>query len=159
MPKLPPNFPQSPFTITLDTIKAQCAFMTDERLQQTADDQILFFWAEVASFTLSGPIKEENETYRDSDFFHHEILDSAGNRVGLTDYCVPGDANDLTCTLGNGESEFVLLATNKKVGGSVDKVVLQILRKDRVVYRIGIADIEAEAWIKANPSRELIALG
>lgn len=52
----------------------------------------------------------------------------------------------------------MLLARNVTKDNPAEKIVLQIMREDDIVKRVGIADILEDAWIKAKPRRELIAM-
>ena len=78
-------------------------WLTEQRLRETPDDQLLFFWTEVATFSGSGPLAQFNNTWKGSEHWNYEIKNSDGERVGLTDLCVPSDVDDIfqanTCTV------------------------------------------------------------
>ncbi|KAK5659702.1 hypothetical protein OQA88_913 [Cercophora sp. LCS_1] len=153
------KMPKSPLTVTVEDVVSTYAALTEDKLKATPDDQLVFFWTEVTDFSLVGPIHELNTTYRESDFYRFEVHDETGQKVGSTDYCVPQDPDDTTCILGEGRHEFVLLGRSKVGDNPAQKVVLQIVREEGIVKRVGIADILENAWEKAKPRRELIAMG
>ncbi|KAK0712604.1 heterokaryon incompatibility protein-domain-containing protein [Lasiosphaeria miniovina] len=120
----------------------------------------------VAVFTVSGPV-QKNTTYQ-APPFHFEIWNvhkgSDGQQqqpVGHTDVCVPSDADDGTCSAGEGDYEFVLLATNRPMFGDhpAEKIVLQVMWRAGIAYRISIGDILEDAWSKAQPKMKLVVLG
>jgi len=158
-PKLPGGFAQSSLVVTLEAVVAEHAHLTRERLQQIPDNQLLLFWTETASFSISGPIEEENHTYADSHFFRYEIRDGNGHVVGQTDLCVPGDAEDVACALGEGVFEFILLARVATQVAAAEKLALLIERRDGIAYRVTAANISEEAWTIAKPRMELVVLG
>ncbi|KAI0535401.1 hypothetical protein GGR58DRAFT_479184 [Xylaria digitata] len=45
----------SPLAVTLDSIYSNCQGLTPDRISDTPDDQLIFFWAEMSMFTLAGP--------------------------------------------------------------------------------------------------------
>lgn len=157
----------SPNTVTLESIFSECSLLTESVLRRTPDNQLIAFWSEVAFFCVAGPMMEENTTYNNAEFFYFEVysasVDDSGatatTMVGKTDYCTPGNENDAICQAGPGEFEFVLLATNTAPGISPEKIVLQVIRRDGVAYRICIARVAEDQWMKAGPERELIVLG
>ncbi|KAK3377149.1 heterokaryon incompatibility protein-domain-containing protein [Lasiosphaeria ovina] len=166
LPPHPSSIPPSPLAVTLDSIANELPHLTAKRLSRIPDNQLLFFWTEVAVFTVSGPV-QKNTTYR-APPFHFEIWNvrnrSDGQQqqlVGHTDVCVPSDADDGACSAGEGDYEFVLLATNRPMFGDhpAEKIVLQVVWKAGIAYRISIGDILEDAWNEAQPKMKLVVLG
>ena len=79
--------------------------------------------------------------------------------VGKPDWCTPGDRNDTIFQAGKGMFEFVLLATNAAPGNTYVKVALQVFRREDVAYRICVARIQEDQWMKAGSKRHLVVLG
>ena len=159
MPNLPSGALSSPLIVTIETIQAEHSYLTQERLQQIPDNQLLLFWTESATFSISSPVEEENTWYTGSRFFRCKILDQSGCGVGQTDLCIPSDAGDALCALGHGVFDFVLLARNATQVAAAEKLVLLVVRKDGILYRVTAATILETAWIAAKPRRELVVLG
>ncbi len=171
-PRMPGNWrPQSPNIVTLESILSECPLLTQEVLQQKSDNQLVAFWSEVAIFCVVGPVLVENKTWYDAEFYHFEInstvdglerktgLDKKPDPDGKTDWCTPSDKNDAICKAGQGEFEFVLLATNATPGNAPEKVVLQVFFENGIAYRICAASIKEDKWVEAKPKRQLVVLG
>lgn len=164
MPSWAQNRAHGPSTVTIDMVlhSREGPQLTKARLLNTPDDQVIFFWAEVAQFTLSGPVEEENTTFsKDHHWFYYEIHDESGQVVGKTDYCSPEDADDETIKWARKQStfDFVHIGTNAAPHAAVQKVVLQVFWEDGIAYRISGGDILEDAWSKSKPQRRLIAMG
>lgn len=116
---------------------------------------------------VDGKRTPRDPRYNNAEFFYFEVysasVDDSGatatTMVGKTDYCTPGNENDAICQAGPGEFEFALLAINTAPGIPPEKIVLQVIRRDGVAYRICIARVAEDQWMKAGPERELIVLG
>ncbi|KAE9367229.1 HET-domain-containing protein [Stipitochalara longipes BDJ] len=158
-PKLPPGISHSPLAVTLETVLAEHPHFTRERLQQTPDNQLLCFWTETACFSTYGPIEEVNDTWPESKFFRYEIRNSESQTIGRTDLCVPDNPEDMTCILGEGVLEFVLIARNATQAHVAEELVLMVVRRDGIANRVTTANILEEAWIAANTKKELLVLG
>ena len=143
----------SPFAVTLNTITSNCPALTHDRLLDTPDDQLLIFWSETSTFTISGPVERVLPSYAGQHRTQHfEVLDSLGNAVGNT-------APLHLAKAGQRLVEFVLLANNRPVEHPPQKIVLQIERRKGIACRVNIAEIEEGAWERSTPSRKLIVLG
>lgn len=161
----------------LESIFSEYPQLTRDELAKIPENQLIVFWSDVAVFQVAGPTQEKNETWHDAEFFYFDIhsiqetreRDRDGGKAqvtttscGKTDWCSPGDENDAICRAGQGQFEFVLLATNNAPGSKPQKIALQISRKasmEWVANRICIASISEEAWYKAQPTRRLVILG
>lgn len=149
--------PTTPLAITLDAIYSNCPGLTPDRMSDTPDDELLFFWTEISRFTLSGPVKRTLRTsQRDHEIGQFEVLDAEGNVVGLTGAC------RTTVVEARGvkkDVEFVVIANNRPIQYPPQKIVLQVEQRDGVAYRVNIAEIREESWNSSIPNRVLIALG
>lgn len=149
--------------VTFDKIYSECPSLTPDRLADTPDDQLLFFFAETAWFTLSNPIPSivvrQVDRYKVENCC--EVLDRNGVAVGKTQPISPSTLpKRLSDTEPNmGEFEFIALADTQYVKHEAHKLVLQIQRKEGVAYRVNIAEIKKDAWECAGPETKLIAMG
>jgi len=162
---LPPAFhalAKSPLAVTIEDIQEHYPDMTRDILADTPDDQLLFFWTNVARFTVSEPVDMtppsavKTPLEDPQEKYQRRILDGNGNVVGLTAVCklVSDDEESES-----GECEFLLLATNEPPENEKQKIVMQIRRRGGIAYRVNIADVRADAWEAANAVRTLVALG
>jgi hypothetical protein len=152
--------PDSPLVITLDKNYHECPELTQGRLSNTADDQLLFFWAETAFFTISGPVSRtiSQSNSRDVEIQHFEVLDLDENVIGLT---YPCDAT-IKARFGKIKEErveFIAIANNRPVLHQHQKIALQVERRTGIAYRINMADISEDAWNRSSPKHVLVALG
>jgi hypothetical protein len=154
---------KSPLAVTLGDIEQNCSGLTQEYLTDIPDDQLVFFWTDIARFTVSTPTTmvlavAANTTLEDRYTYHYRtITDRNGNTVGRTAACEAG-SNDETNE--GGECEFILVASNTPPEHERQKLVMQIKRRDDgVAYRVNIADVSAGAWERAGAVRALVALG
>ncbi|KAH8588238.1 heterokaryon incompatibility protein-domain-containing protein [Bisporella sp. PMI_857] len=164
MPPIPsiPRHLQNPNIVTLESILSECPLLTEDILRKTPDNQFIAFWSEIAVFHVTGPVLAENTTWHDAEFSYFEVRntsDPKGPIVGKTDWCTRGDGNDAICQAGEGKFAFILLATNAAPGSAPEKVVLQVFRRGGVAYRICVARIQENQWMKARPKRQLVILG
>ena len=90
----------------------------------------------------TGVKRESSERRAPRRHLHYEIRTAgdmvAGQQqqlVGGTGFWVPGDPDDEACATGEGDFEFVLLATSRPVVGDhpAEKVVLQVVWRDGIV--------------------------
>jgi len=158
-PAMLANMPKSPLAVDISDILLECPGWTEERLHDTPDDQLLFFWTESAFFNLSDVVEEGKLGYSESDTsqrkkYYQEIRDRDRIVVGRTSAC-----HEENQKLNKERAEFILLASNNLPFYARQKVVLQIERRAGVAYRVNIAEIEEGAWLAAMPSRTLVALG
>ena len=129
--------------------------MTRERLLDTPDDQLIFFWTESAHFTIRGPVERNVLNYiAEYTLQLFEVLDADGHIVGYTGACREAAGVEVHHTV-----KFLLLANNRPVEFPPQKIILQIVRRAGIAYRVNIAQVGEEAWEKANPCRVLAALG
>lgn len=154
---------KSPLAVSLDDVPNQVPELRLERLQDMADDQLLFFWAESARFVVSGPTKkwtrrvsESKTSERIYTRYHRIISDCGGNQIGHTVDC-NGISDDEEAE--SGVCEFILLANHRPPTDRHQRVTMQIKRRDGIAYRVNIADIQPDAWSGAELTRTLIALG
>ncbi|KAK3396988.1 HET-domain-containing protein [Sordaria brevicollis] len=128
--------------VTLDMVMAEIPDLTFTRLSTIPDDQLLFFWTETARFFLSPP---PNQFDRGRSVF---------NEKG--EYC--GDVGPLPgaeiATSENQHAEFIAVRRFTYIC-----LVLQVERRDGIAYRVNMGQIDAQAWRRSRPRRELIALG
>lgn len=164
---------RSPNTVTVESILTELPVWTTESLAKVPDNQLIVFWSEIAVFYLKGPVIEKNTIWYNVQFRTFEIYkrDSVLFQVGdtstkisepsgKTEYCNPDNKSDPLCQAGEGEFEFVLLATSRAPGHPPEKVALQVYRDQNsgIAHRISIARIKEEQWIKAGPRRTLVML-
>lgn len=154
--------PNSPLTVTLQDVQDQCPDLTPERLTNTPDDQLLFFWTESAHFLVSEPIATTkwrsgvNQPLDGYEIHHRNITDADGNHIGQTTAC-EGMSNDEVNE--SGECEFILIANNTPPQHEEQKTVMQIKWLDGIAYRVNLAEVRMDAWNRADLSRKLVALG
>jgi hypothetical protein len=165
LPLTPARFKsKSSLAVTLEDIEENHPGLTHESLTNTPDDQLLFFWTDLARFTVSEPIPrtspfDVNPMYKDTYRHHYRTITDkrTGTIVGQTAPCnaQSGDeANE------SGECEFILLASNTPPEHEPQKLVMQIKRRgDGVACRVNIADVNVDAWEGARAERVLVALG
>lgn len=176
-----------PSPVLLNDVMSFYPSMTKERLRNIPDDQIIFFWADVALFNVSSPVKSiygamEEANPRQSRYTTccRHITDGPGNLVvegahidgpsllskaigvdrrpiGITGLCETNTADDDDAQ--SGLHEFILIATNSPPESEVQNVVLQTEIINGIRYRVNIGEIEEEAWNRANVKRTLVALG
>ncbi|KAH8889258.1 HET-domain-containing protein, partial [Thozetella sp. PMI_491] len=151
---------QSPLAVYLDDITLHFPELPIDRLKGIPDDQIIFFWTEVATFTVSATIQRElwtkdrhpnNRT--EYQILQREVLEGSGKVIGQISPCESTGTND-----SEQSAEFALLATSALAGSQGKVLALQIETKEGVAYRVNIAEIEEQAWRNADTQRRLIAL-
>lgn len=174
----PPNAQQmSPNAISLEDIPKHYPELSIDRLNDTPDDQLIFFWAEVAQFEVSELIKHTagavvNAVRKDRyTHYYRNIMDMNGNAVAQTACCYVGEEEEVTQEYGtvnteepetgDGIFEFILIANNSPPDpeSKPSKVVLQVLRKRSVMHRVNNAEIPEEVWNRTEVRRMLVALG
>lgn len=165
----------SPNAISLKDIPKHYPDLGIDKLNDTPDDQLIFFWAEVAQFEVSEIMTMKYEssintpwepryTYR-----RRYIRDINGNVVAQTAYCDFEEENTredgISCTEepegGGGTYEFILIANNNPPdpGSKPSKIVLQVEKKNGIMYRVNNAEIPEEVWKRSEARRMLVALG
>ncbi len=160
--QLPVHLTKSPLTVALDDVPNNVPELTLERLHDMPDDQLLFFWTESARFLVSGltettPWFSTNKRHRKTyTKYYRNITDCNGNHIGKTATCdgIPDDEE-----IKSGVCEFILIANNRPPAYAHQKVAMQIKRRGGIAYRVNIADIQADAWSRAELTWSLIALG
>lgn len=153
---------KSPLTVTLEDVQQHCTGIPWDDLANTPDDQLLFFWTELARFTVSEVINITppyavstplEDTYKKHS---RKITDVDGNVVGQTATCQAVSDDEES---EGGECEFILLASNTPPEHEKHNLVMQIKRRGGIAYRVNIADIRVDAWDAADTVRTLVALG
>lgn len=140
----------SPLAVTLNKIFLDCPSITQDRLSEIPDDQLLFFWAESSVFTISGPVKWSlSYSQRDCEIQRFQILDPEGQVVGITGACRAMGTDEVGMIKTN--AEFIAIANNRPVEHPAQKIVLQVERCAGIAYRINIAEIREDAWIRSMP--------
>jgi hypothetical protein len=154
---------KSPLAVTLEGIEQNCPSLTQDHLTNIPDDQLIFFWTDLARFTVSTPIPmisavTANTIHEATSKYHYRVItDQDGNTVGRTAACEAASTDE---TNESGECEFILIASNTPPEHERQNLVMQIKRRgDGVACRVNIADVRAEAWERAGAVRALVALG
>jgi hypothetical protein len=132
--------------VSLDDIKAHLPEVYD-KLSDLPEETTLFFWANVAVFTLQ---------FVSDRRLWARVLDDSGESVGEVG-AMTGEHWERR-TYGQGEHEFIVIGSRYIEGFKSYVVVLQIERKDGFVYRVNVGEIDEEAWVKAERRWELIAM-
>ncbi|APA11729.1 hypothetical protein sscle_08g064990 [Sclerotinia sclerotiorum 1980 UF-70] len=159
----------SPNFIELQDIPTHCPELNIDKLNDTPDDQLIFFRTEVAQFQVSSElITTKHEALRNTPwepeytFYIRNISDMNGNVVAQM-ICNQEDE-----ILGQKEPEshggifdFILLANNEPPDpeSKPSKIVLQVKREDGIMYRVNNAEIPEEVWERMNARKILVALG
>lgn len=159
--------------VTLDMIVTELPDLTFDRLSLIPDDQILFFWAETAHFFLSPLSKSNHSSDRGRPIYDEkgEYCGDVGPLPGAVG-AVDDDADEeddfgrdsssardakgtSTSTSNNNQrAEFIALRRFTYIC-----LVLQVERREGIVYRVNIWQIDAQAWRRSRLRRELVALG
>ncbi|TGO12283.1 hypothetical protein BTUL_0091g00280 [Botrytis tulipae] len=165
----------SPNAVSLKDIPKHYPDLGIDKLDDTPDDQLIFFWAEVAQFEVSDIMTMKYESSINTPweprytYKRRDIMDTNGNVVAQTAYCDFEEGNtreDGTSCIeepegGGGTYEFILIANNSPPdpGSKPSKIVLQVERKNGVMYRVNNAEIPEEVWKRSEARRMLVALG
>ncbi|KAM5352928.1 hypothetical protein ACJ41O_005650 [Fusarium nematophilum] len=106
----------SPLAVTLQDVRDHCPGLSSERLVDTPDDQLLFFWAQSGVFLVSKPVEEVpplliGDPLLEDKYKRHyrKMTDADGNVVGRTTACEAVSDDEVN---ESGECEFILIANN-----------------------------------------------
>jgi hypothetical protein len=151
---------RSPLGICLADIINEYPCLTDIRLLDTPDDQMIFFRADCARCQVSSPVlslegayNPRNPVYSKCVKHHRNIIDNAGRVVGKTSTCEASEKNE------NRVWDFIHIADNRTFSTEPRKIVLQVEFRDGIFHRINIGEISEEAWERTMPMSRLVALG
>ncbi|KAK6607822.1 Mus7/MMS22 family protein (ATPase) [Botrytis cinerea] len=164
----------SPNAISLEDIPKHFPELGIKKLDDTPDDQLIFFWAEVAQFEVSEILTVKHEIPKNTPWEprythkHRDIKDMNGNVVAQTAYCYFEETtweDETSCRAepdaGSGTFDFVLIANSNPPDpeSQPSKIVLQVERKNGVMYRVNNAEIPEEVWKRSDAKRMMVALG
>ncbi|KAJ8067231.1 hypothetical protein OCU04_004595 [Sclerotinia nivalis] len=166
----------SPNFIALQDIPKHCPELSIDKLKDTPDDQLIFFRTEVAQFEVSSELimtKREglkNTPWEPEYTFHvRNISDMNGNVAAQMVCYYDGKENSQEDKISNREGseagggifDFILLANNDPPDpeSKPSKIVLQVERKDGIMYRVNNAEIPEEVWSRMNARKMLVTLG
>ncbi|KAF7870343.1 hypothetical protein EAF04_004089 [Stromatinia cepivora] len=166
----------SPNFIALQDIPKHCPELIIDRLNDTPDDQLIVFWTEVVQFEVSSELimtkyERFKNTPREPEYTYHvrNISDMNGNVVAQMVCYYEGNENSQEDQsperkepeAGGGIFDFILLANNDPPDpeSKPSKIVLQVERKDGIMYRVNNAEIPEEVWSRMEVRRMLVALG
>ncbi|OOF97382.1 hypothetical protein ASPCADRAFT_166162 [Aspergillus carbonarius ITEM 5010] len=118
-------------------------------LEETPDTLYLFFWASSARFTL----RPRNT----SPICQSEVVNADGVVIGETGKAVHDDEG-CHCTIET-PHEFIVIASRRNQFTEAMLLVFQVEWWEGIAYRVNIAEIEENAWVRASPVWKLIVMG
>jgi hypothetical protein len=119
----------------------------EDTIIRVPPEQYLFFWTSSAVFELQRRDNESRPT----------VVDLTGTLVGNM-----GPMSEDHWTRGkydSGFQEFIVIGSRRSFDIKPELIVLQIEWRDGVAFRVNIGEINEDAWIKADRTWKLIALG
>lgn len=142
-------------TVNLDDIRRSLPRLA-ARLTTIPDELILFFWASSARFAIKYEVLGED----DMETVPGGIHDLSGKWVGSLNVDIdeewfswisPGDSPDL--------EEFIVVGSRRYLAERPSLDVMLIKWGKGIAYRMCMGTVGEAAWVQAQPTWKLIALG